>query len=92
MKCGLIQLVRASLTWRISSSRGRQQDLPVLAVDRIPVDIRPLEERVIGAQGLDLGDGVVKGAPIPEADVVEQVLVAGDVDTGLGTGLETQSP
>src|SRR5262249_16500563 len=70
----------------IQLARGEQR-LAVLTVDRIAVDIPP-EKAVVRPQALDLGDGVVKGAPIPEANVVEQVLMPGDVDAGLGIRLE----
>jgi hypothetical protein len=38
-----------------------------------------------------LGDGVVEGAGVPEADVVEDRLVGGGVNGGVGVGFELTS-
>ena len=71
---------------QIEFARG-QQRLAVLAVDGVAVHVG-VGEHVVGAQRLDLGDGVVEGAGVPQADVVEDRLVGGRVDGGLGVGLE----
>ena len=69
----------------IELARG-EQHLAQLAVDGVAVDVA-VEESVVRAQRLDLGDGVVKSAPIPQPHVVEQVLVASDVDGELRDAL-----
>src|SRR5262249_52321706 len=65
----------------------RRQYLAILAVDRVPVDVAVVED-VVRAKRLDLGNGVVKSAPIPQADIIQQVFVTGDIDRSAGLCLE----
>ena len=65
---------------------GGQHDLAGGAVDVVAVDV-DVGEIVVGADFLDLAEGVLEGAPIPEADVLEGGLVVGGVggfDGGFG--------
>ena len=65
----------------------RQQHLLVLAVDGVAVHVA-IVKRIVSAQRLTLGDGVVEWAPLPEAYVIEQGFVLGGVDRGVRLSLK----
>jgi hypothetical protein len=56
----------------------REHDLPVLAVDQVPVDV-DRREVVVGADFLDLAEGVEQRLSIPEPDVADGRRVLLDV-------------
>ena len=57
------------------------RQLDAVAVD-VGIDV------AVGAEGLDLADGIVEGLPVPEANVVEQVAVFVGVEGGVEIGAE----
>lgn len=65
---------------------GGEHDLLEFAVDAVAVDVGV--DVAVGAEGLDLADGVVEGLPVPEADVVEEVAVFIGVEGGIEIGPE----
>src|SRR5579863_3201673 len=69
----------------IDLARG-EQDLAQLAVEGVAVDVDFGVD--VRAEGLELRDGGVEGAPIPEADVVEEGFVGGEVELGFGLDVE----
>ena len=83
MKCGLIQPL---LSLREIQLARRNQHLAHLAFDGVAIDIglrigvRPV--------GLQLRERVVKSVPVPQAHVVEQRFVLGEIDFLFGLGLE----
>ncbi len=65
---------------------GGEHDLAGGAVDVVAVDV-DVGKVVVGADLLNLAEGVLEGAPVPEADVLEGGLVVGGVggvDGGFG--------
>src|SRR5207245_118421 len=58
-----------------------QQHLAELAIDLVAVDVCVLE-CVVLTESLDLGDGVMKRTPVPEANVIKSRFVFRDIDTG----------
>ena len=55
---------------------GGEHHLAHLAVDLVAVDV-DVGEVVVGADFLDLAEGVLQGVPVPQADVLEGGLVVG---------------
>jgi hypothetical protein len=55
---------------------GGEHDFAHGAVDVVAVDV-DVGEVVVGADFLDLAQGVLQGVPVPEADVLERGLVVG---------------
>ena len=62
---------------------GGEHDFAGGAVDVVAVDV-DVGKVVVGADLLDLAEGVLEGVPVPEADVLEGGLVVGGVGGGDG--------
>ena len=65
---------------------GGEHDLLELAVDSVSIDVGI--DVGIGSEGLDLADGIVKGLPVPEAYILEQVPVLVRIEGGVEVGFE----
>ncbi len=65
---------------------GRNHQLAHGAIDLVPVDVDVLID--VGAKRLHLADGIAKRLPVPEPDVLEQVVVGGVIDFRFGLRVE----
>ena len=77
--------LRVAQRFEIQLAR-RYEDLALLAVDVVAVHVGIGIH--IGPQRLHLRNGFMEGVPVPEADVVQQRLVCGQIDALLRPGLK----
>ena len=76
----LVDPVPAALGQAVDVELARgEHHLPHRAVDLVPIDV-DVGEVVVRADLLDLAQRVLQGAPVPQPDVLQRLLVVGDID------------